>query len=85
MHRSRVSLVATALIAVGVLSGIVLVAARPREQPRNPEGVVTAYFAALNAGMRSGDFAAVGALYAADATLTQSNPQGVTKVFRSAR
>ena len=82
MRLSRVSLLAAALVAVCVLSGTALVSARPRAQPRTPEGVVDDYFAALNAGMRSGDFAAVGALYAADATLTQSNPQGVTKVFR---
>ncbi len=82
MRLSRVSLLAAALIAVGVLSGTALVSAMPSEQHRNPEGVVAAYFDALNAGMRSGDFSAVGALYAADATLTQSNPLGVTKVFR---
>jgi hypothetical protein len=82
MGRSRVSLLAAALIAVCVLSGTALVSARPRAQPRTPEGVVADYFAALNAGMRSGDFSAVGELYAEDATLTQSNPLGVTKVFR---
>jgi hypothetical protein len=31
--------------------------------------------------MKSGDFTALASVYAPDATLTQSNPKGVTKVF----
>lgn len=47
----------------------------------NPETVVTEYFGILNDGMRSGDFSALTTVYAPDATLTQSSPAGVTKVF----
>src|SRR5947199_2029407 len=40
--------------------------------------VVTTYLQLFNAGMRSGDFSAMASVYAPDATLTQSNPKGVT-------
>jgi hypothetical protein len=42
--------------------------------------VVTTYLQFFNAGMRSGDFSAMASVYAPDATLTQSNPKGVTTV-----
>jgi len=42
--------------------------------------VVTTYLQLFNAGMRSGDFSAMASVYAPDATLTQSNPKGVTTV-----
>ena len=42
--------------------------------------VVTTYLRLFNAGMRSGDFSALASVYAPDATLTQSNPKGVTTI-----
>jgi ketosteroid isomerase-like protein len=42
--------------------------------------VVTTYLQLFNAGMRSGDFSAMASVYAPDATLTLSNPKGVTTV-----
>jgi|GEM_PF-2140269 hypothetical protein len=42
--------------------------------------VVTTYHQLFNAGMKSGNFSAVVALFASDATLTQSSPKGVTTV-----
>src|SRR5438270_9227434 len=46
----------------------------------NATTVVTTYLQLFNAGMRSGDFSALSSVYAPDATLTQSNPKGVTTV-----
>ena len=43
--------------------------------------VVTTYLQLFNAGMRSGDLSAMASVYAPDATLTQSNPKGVTTVI----
>jgi hypothetical protein len=42
--------------------------------------VVTTYLQIFNAGMRSGDFSAMASVFTSDATLTQSNPKGVTAV-----
>src|SRR5713101_4495182 len=42
--------------------------------------VVTTYLQLFNAGMRSGDFSTMDSVFAPDATLTQSNPKGVTTV-----
>jgi SnoaL-like domain len=42
--------------------------------------VVTTYLQLFNAGMRSGDFSMMASVFAPDATLTQSNPKGVTTV-----
>jgi len=47
----------------------------------NPEVVVQKYFGILNAGMRTGDFSALATVYAANATVTQTSPAGVTKVY----
>jgi hypothetical protein len=55
--------------------------ATKKHQP-NPETIVRTYFTILNAGMQSGDFSALSTVYAPGATLTQSNPAGVTKVFQ---
>src|SRR5262249_38646858 len=44
------------------------------------QAVVDTYFTILNAGMHSGDFSQLATVYDADATLTQSNPKGVTIV-----
>lgn len=46
----------------------------------NATSVVTTYLRLFNAGMRSGDFSALSSVYTPDATLTQSNPKGVTTV-----
>jgi ketosteroid isomerase-like protein len=42
--------------------------------------VVTTYLQLFNAGMKSGDFSTMASVFAPDATLTQSNPKGVTTV-----
>lgn len=47
----------------------------------NPEAVVQKYFGILNAGMQSGNFSDLATVYAADATLTQNSPAGVTNVY----
>ena len=58
--------------------------ARPNTTTPQPKPsattVVRTYLQLFNAGMRSGDFSAMASVYAPDATLTQSNPKGVTTV-----
>jgi ketosteroid isomerase-like protein len=56
--------------------------AQPNTTPSEPGAttVITTYLQLFNAGMRSGDFSAMASVYAPDATLTQSNPKGVTSV-----
>jgi hypothetical protein len=43
--------------------------------------VVTTYLKLFNTGMRNGNFSTMTSVYASDATLTQSNPKGVTAVL----
>ena len=47
---------------------------------RPDQEVITYYFEVLNEGLISGDFSELSEVYAPDATLTQSNPKGVTIV-----
>jgi ketosteroid isomerase-like protein len=56
--------------------------AQPNTKPAESSAttVVTTYLQLFNAGMRSGDFSAMASVFAPDATLTQSNPKGVTTV-----
>src|SRR5215471_16901925 len=56
--------------------------AQPNAKSPRPSAppVVLMYFKIFNAGMRSGDFSALASVYSPDATLTQSNPRGVTTV-----
>jgi hypothetical protein len=51
---------------------------------RNNQALLDTYWATLNAGMASanGDFSGMADVYADDATLTQSNPAGVTTVYQ---
>jgi hypothetical protein len=43
---------------------------------------VQAYFQVLNSGMTSGDFSALASVYAPDAILTKSGPDGKTTVYQ---
>ncbi len=88
-HRRRwvtvVGLSLFAVLLVGALSayGLQVHAADnpPSAQAERPDQeVVTTYFQILNAGLISGNFSALDTVYAPDATLTQSNPKGVTVV-----
>jgi hypothetical protein len=70
-----------AFVALTILmSGSVY--AEPGASPtvRSAQTTVHAYFKILNAGMKSGNFSALSTVYARNATLTQSNPLGQTKV-----
>jgi len=70
------------VIAGFLIAGTVApAAAQVLARPSSVQEVATRYFAVLNAGMMSGDFSALATVYAPDATLTQSTPKGVTKVF----
>lgn len=49
--------------------------------PRSAPLVIRSFIRLLNAGMQSGDFAALASVYAPTATLTVSNPKGLTTLF----
>jgi hypothetical protein len=49
---------------------------------RTAQAVVTTYFRIFNAGLQGAGFAALPSVYAPNATLTVSTPQGVTTVFQ---
>ncbi len=51
---------------------------------RDNQELLDSYWATLNAGMASsnGDFSGMADVYADDATLTQSNPAGLTSVYQ---
>ena len=74
------AIAAIAAIAVMALSGCggapVAHAQAPADQP--DQQVITTYIQDLNAGIQSGDFSALVHLYAPDAILTASTPNGVT-------
>jgi hypothetical protein len=82
MRLSRVYLVAAVFMVLSVPAATHLASAMPAQKRLSAQGVVTAWLRALNAGMHTGDFTALGALYAADATFTLSNPTGITSVYR---
>ncbi len=75
------------LLVVFLISGLAAcggpAAAQPRTTSSEPSAlsVVTTYLQLFITGMRSGDFSSMASVYAPDATLTQSNPKGVTTVL----
>jgi ketosteroid isomerase-like protein len=77
------------LLVVFLISGLAACGGGANAQPSTTQSnaqlsattVVTTYLQLFNAGMRSGDFSAMSSVYAPDATLTQSNPKGVTTVL----
>jgi hypothetical protein len=81
MYRHIVLLMSIVLCVV-CASQMPQAAARPGAATRNAEALVSLYYKILNAGMRSGDFSAMAAVYAPDATLTHSTPQGATSTFQ---
>jgi hypothetical protein len=81
MYRRIVLLVAIALCVV-CASQTPRAVARPAAATRSVEGLVSLYYQILNAGMRSGDFSAMAAVYSPDATLVHSTPQGATATFQ---
>ena len=48
----------------------------------NATSVVRTYLQLFNAGMRSGDFSAMASVYAPDATVSRSTPEGETFILR---
>jgi hypothetical protein len=71
------------VLVVGMLSSCQATQAAPRLRagPQPAEVLVARYYQILNAGMRSGDFSAMASVYAPDATLHHSTPQGQTSTF----
>jgi len=57
--------------------------AQSNTTPSEPSAttVVTTYLQLFNVGMKSGDFSTMSSVYAPEATLTQSNPKGVTAII----
>ncbi len=74
------------LLVVFLIGGLAACGAPANSQattkPPEPSAtiVATTYLQLFNAGMRSGDFSKMASVFASDATLTQSNPKGVTAV-----
>lgn len=54
---------------------------RPHKHYASAAAVATAYFQVLNTGMATGDFSGLPSVFATDATLTKSNPDGKTTVY----
>ena len=86
-HARKVKLLTLlSLLVVILISGLSACGGSTNAQPNAPSPrpsappVVLTYFKIFNAGMKSGDFSAMSSVYAPDATLTQSNPKGVTTV-----
>jgi hypothetical protein len=78
VHRPIVALlVAAGLLAVAMATPV---SAQPPSPQSSAQEVAARYFTVLNAGMTSGNFAALASVYAPDATLRASNPTGVTTV-----
>jgi hypothetical protein len=53
-------------------------AARPAAPSQSAEAIVARYYQILNVGLQSGDFSAMASVYAPDAILSRSTPQGDT-------
>lgn len=74
------------LLVVILISGLSACGGSTNAQPNatspspNAPAVVLMYFQIFNAGMRSGDFSALASVYSPGATVTKSNPNGVTTV-----
>src|SRR5215467_5247649 len=79
-------LILLSLLVMILISGLSACGGSTNAQPNatsprpSAPSVVLMYFQIFNAGMRSGDFSALASVYSPDATLTQSNPRGVTTV-----
>jgi len=78
-----------ALLVALIISGLAAcgggATARPNTTTPQPKPsattVVRTYLQLFNAGMRSGDFSTIASVFASNATLTLSNPKGVTAVI----
>lgn len=56
-------------------------APRPHKHFASTLAVATAYFQVLNTGMATGDFSGLQTVFAPDAVLTKSNPDGKTSTY----
>ena len=75
-HHVSVLLVGCLFLLCAALPG--RVAAHPPLNQQDTSAVVNLYYRIINAGFLSGDFSALAAVYAPDATLVRSTPQGET-------
>jgi hypothetical protein len=70
------------LVLVCVLAAPAFAQSPSATSARTAQAVVTTYFRIVNAGLQGAGFAALPSVYAPNATLTVSTPQGVTTVFQ---
>jgi hypothetical protein len=84
ISRRQVLTGAAVAMPAATVSLLVPTAAYAGDGHLGAQRVVTKYFGILNAGMAStdGDFSALATVYDKNAVLTQSNPAGVTNVYR---
>ena len=80
--RPLASTLLVGLLLMGLAGCATASAAPAAPRDTRAEAVVTQQFVLFNAGMASGDFAAFDQVFAPDATLTTSNPAGVTTVHQ---
>jgi Na+-translocating ferredoxin:NAD+ oxidoreductase RnfD subunit len=80
MRPTRLYPLVAALVVVMLLASSAFAEPTTSPKVRTAQATVHAYFKILNAGMKSGNFSALSTVYAPNATLTQSNPLGQTKV-----
>jgi ketosteroid isomerase-like protein len=80
MHLRKIYL---PVVAAVLLAGATAASTAAQSASRQPsaQAVATRYFQILDAGMKSGNFAALASVFAPDATLTRSTPKGVTTVY----
>lgn len=84
VKRATVSGLAVALCvsaSIAATTSLASAKSHPAKHYRSAESTVQAYFQVLNAGMTSGDFSSLSTVYASDATLTKSGPDGKTTVY----
>ncbi|HEV2238156.1 MAG TPA: nuclear transport factor 2 family protein [Ktedonobacterales bacterium] len=81
-HHPLALALVTGLLLLGLAACATASAAPATPRDTRAEAVVLHQFQLFNVGMASGDFAAFDQVFAPDATLTTSNPAGVTTVHQ---
>ncbi len=69
-----------ALVLLGMLPAHV--SAQTRANVPSAKALVSTYYSHINVDFQNGDFSDLSTFYASNAVLTQSNPAGVTTVFK---
>jgi hypothetical protein len=80
MRSYRLFAALAALMLLAVLPAHV--SAQTRTHTASAATLISTYYSHMNVDFQSGDFSDLSQFYAPDAVLTQSNPAGVTKVYK---